>query len=100
MDKYNTNSSKSSRLNTASNAKCRSGALDSCSISEKLVLDKRELEWIGRGFISRIAFWTITRFAQERAHSRNTRFSLTQSSRPTTRHRSAFAGSRVSRNDK
>src|SRR6266699_3584968 len=72
----NTNRSKSSRLKTASEAKCRSGALESWSISEKMTSDRRELEWIGRGFNSRIAFWTITRFAQERAHSRNTRFSL------------------------
>src|SRR5947209_20589305 len=96
----NTNRSKSSRLKTASNAKCRSGALVSFSISEKLVLDRRELEWIGGGFISRIAFWTITRFAQDRDHSRNSRFSLTESSSPTTRHRYDFAGLRVSRHEK
>jgi hypothetical protein len=72
----NTNRSNPSRFNTASDAKCRSGALDSSSISEKLASDRRELEWIGRGFVSRMAFWIITRFAQERAHSRNTEFPL------------------------
>ena len=95
----NTNRSKSSRFNTASNAKCPSRALHSSSMSEKLASDKRELKWIGRGFVSRIAFWIIARFAQERAHSRKTGFPLTHPSSPTTRQRSAFAVSRVSRMD-
>ena len=40
------------------------------------------------------------RFARERAHSRNTRFCLTQSSIPPTKHFSAFSGSQVNRERK
>ncbi len=69
------------------------------AMSGKMVSDRGELEWIGRGVNSRIAFWTMVRFAQERAHSRKARFPVTQSSRPLTGHRSALAGSRVSRNE-
>ena len=43
---------------------------------------EHELESFRRGFSSRIAFFTMTRFAQARAHSLNTRFSLAQSSMP------------------
>src|SRR5579864_1539530 len=99
MDMTNTNRSKSASRNTASSSKCPLASFEYWSMLEYLALDRDELDWLGRGFNSRIAFWTMVRFAQERAHSRKTRFPETQSSRPLTRHRSAFAGSRVSRNE-
>src|SRR6267378_7383583 len=39
----------------------------------------------------RIAFWTIARRAQERAHSLNTKLLFTESSIPATKHCSAFS---------
>lgn len=47
----------------------------------------------------RIAFRIIVRRAQNRAQSRNTYVPSTQSSRPETKHSSAFATSAVSKND-
>src|SRR5580704_11693641 len=95
----NTNRLKSASRNTASNLKCPHGPLECWFMSENIAPDRGELDWLGRGFNSRIAFRTIVRFAQERAHSRRTRFPEKQSSRPLTRQRSAFAGSRVSRKE-
>src|SRR5271155_3200357 len=95
----NTNRSKTANRNTASISKCPLGSLEYWSTSEKIALDRAELDWLGRGFTSRIAFWMMARFAQERAHSRKTGVPVAQSSRPLTRHRSALAGSHVSKNE-
>src|SRR5580692_9228118 len=95
----NTNRSKTASCNTASISKCPPDPLECSYMLEDVALDRGELDWLGRGFNSRIAFWTIARFAQERAHSRKTGFPETQSSRPLTRQRSAFMGSLVSRNE-
>jgi hypothetical protein len=64
-----------------------------------LLLTGAELERlfssIGRGLIALTAFMMITRRAQERAHSLKTGLPLTASSRPETKHCSAFSRSAV-----
>lgn len=55
--------------------------------------------WFGRGASMRIAFWMIVRRAQDCAQPRNTWLAVTQSSKPETKHSSAFAGSAVSKNE-
>src|SRR5215470_7058982 len=53
----------------------------------------------GVGRIRLIAFRTMARRAQERAHSLNTRLESTQSSNPETKHLSAICLSAVSKNE-
>jgi hypothetical protein len=101
----------SRRPKTAASAKMLAGSHDlrtnlilrPCTAPELacrvgMVSDRGELEWIGRGFDSRIAFWTMVCFAQEHTHARKAQFPDAQCSRPLTSDRSAIAGSRVSRN--
>ena len=95
----NTNRSKSSSPSTASISKCPPGPRESWSTLGKMVADRGELEGFGRGFNSSIAFWIMVRFAQECAYSRKTGFPVAQSSKPLTKHRCAFSGLPVSRNE-
>src|ERR1017187_7675576 len=56
-------------------------------------------EWSLRGANLRTAFWMTVRRAQDRAQSRNTWLPLAQSSKPDTKHSSAFVRSAVSKNE-
>jgi hypothetical protein len=87
-----------SQPNIDPTSRCPPGTPDGL-LGEKTAADVEELGSLGGGLNSRIAFSTIIRFAQERAHFRNTRFFLTQSSIPPTKHFSAFSGSPVTRNE-